>query len=421
MKILYITIFSLLLTTVFAQDQSFIITNLTIHTGNGNVIEKGAIGVKNGKIDAIGTNLNTKGYDQILDGEGQHAYPSVIAPNTQLGLVEMEAVRATRDFREVGRFNANIRSMIAYNTDSDVTPTVRSNGILLVQVVPQGGQISGQSSVMATEGFNYEDAFLAADNGMHLNWPRRFQFSGWWAAPGPVKLNKNYDRDVEGIQLFFDAALAYKNKTKVEKKNIKFEAMKGVFDQSKKLYVHVDDAKSMMKAYDLLSAYGVSLVFVGAEEAWRITDFLKEKKIPVILSNVHALPRLEHDDVDQPYKTPAMLQEAGVLFALSMEGSWNQRNLMFQAGQAASYGLDKEAAVASITYNTAKIMGIDDRVGSLEKGKDATFIISKGDLLDMRSSVVTDAYLAGKQIDLDNDKQKKLYKKYMDKYELEKE
>lgn len=421
MKIIYIAILSLFITTVFAQDKSFIVTNLTLHIGNGKVIEKGAIGVKNGKIDAVGADLKASNYKQTIDGKGQHAYPSVIAPNTQLGLVEMEAVRASNDYREVGYFNANIRSLIAYNTDSDVIPTVRSNGILLVQVVPKGGRMSGQSSVMTTAGDNYEDAALAADNGMHLNWPNRFRFSGWWAAPGPTKLNKNYDRDLEGIKLFMDAAFAYSQKATVEKKNIKFEAMKGVFDQSKKLYVYVDDAKSMMEAYELLKGYKASLVFVGAEEAWRIAGFLKEKNIPVILSNVHSLPNLEHDDVDQPYKTPAILQEQGVKFALSMDGSWNQRNLMFQAGQAASYGLDKEAAVSAISLNTAEIMGIADRVGSLEKGKDATFIISKGDLLDMRSSVVTDAYLLGKQVDLENDKQKKLYKKYMDKYELEEE
>lgn len=419
MKTIYIAILSLLVTTVFAQDKSFIVTNLTVHIGNGKVIEKGAIGVKNGKIDAVGAELKASDYKKTIDGKGQHAYPSVIAPNTQLGLVEMEAVRATNDFREVGYFNANIRSLIAYNTDSDVTPTVRSNGILLIQIVPKGGRMSGQSSIMVTEGDNYEDAVLAADNGMHLNWPNRFQFSGWWAAPGPTKLNKNYDRDLEGVKLFMDGAFAYSQKAKVEQKNIKFEAMKGVFDQSKKLYVHVDDAKSMMEAYELLKGYKASLVFVGAEEAWRIASFLKEKNISVILSNVHSLPNLEHDDVNQPYKTPAILQKAGVKFALSMDGSWNQRNLMFQAGQAASYGLDKEAAVSSITLNAAEIMGIADRVGSLEKGKDATFIISKGDLLDMRSSLVTDAYLFGKQVDIANDKQKKLYKKYMDKYELE--
>lgn len=197
------------------------------------------------------------------------------------------------------------------------------------------------------------------------------------------------------------------------------ESMRGLFSGEKRLYVHVDEAKAMLEAHQLLSPYGVKLVFVGAAEAWRIADFLAEQKIPVILSNLHALPRLEHDDVDQPYKTPAILHKKGVKFALSMQGSWNQRNLAFQAGQAVAYGLPKEVALAAITSNVAEILGLSEQIGSLEKGKAASFILSKGDLLDMRSSQIMAAYLDGKLLDLDKDKQKQLYKKYMDKYELE--
>ncbi|EJF54190.1 amidohydrolase, imidazolonepropionase [Saprospira grandis DSM 2844] len=419
---LLVLLFWAITASVWAQKTDhYLLKNVRIHTGQGDIIEEGAIAVKAGKIVDIGPakELAQKNYKEQIDGQGQWVYPALIAANTQLGLVEVEAVRATLDFREVGYFNPNIRSVVAYNTDSEILPTILSNGILYSQVVPEGGRISGQSSVLRLSAFNWEDAAVELDEGTHLWWPKRFQFTGWWAAPGPTKLNEKYRPTIAGLQLYLAEAAAYCQQEAPEKKNIKMESMRGLFSGEKRLYVHVDEAKAMLEAHQLLSPYGVKLVFVGAAEAWRIADFLAEQKIPVILSNLHALPRLEHDDVDQPYKTPAILHKKGVKFALSMQGSWNQRNLAFQAGQAVAYGLPKEVALAAITSNVAEILGLSEQIGSLEKGKAASFILSKGDLLDMRSSQIMAAYLDGKLLDLDKDKQKQLYKKYMDKYELE--
>jgi len=400
---------------LFAQ-KSLQITNATIHIGNGTVIEKGALGIKNGKIVEVGpADKAGKGYEQVIDAKGQHLYPGFIAANTQLGLVEIESVRATNDFREVGNFNPNVRSIIAYNTDSEIIPTIRSNGVLIAQITPQGGRMPGQSSIVHLDGDNYEEALLQTDGSVHLNWPSRYSFGGWWGEPGETNMNKNYSRDVEGIKLFLDAALAYSKIEKPEAVNMRFDAMKGVFAKTKKLLVHVDEAQSMYEAFELLKDYNFQLVYVGASEAWKAADFLKTNNIPVILGNVHALPSQEHDDVDLPYKHPALLQAKGVKFALSMEGSWQQRNLMFQAGHAVGYGLTKEQALSAITLNTAEILGIADRVGSLEVGKDATFIISVGDALDMRTSLITDAYIQGRKISL-RDKQKDLYDKYLQKF-----
>lgn len=414
-QLIYILAIIIISAKVYAQ-KSFVITNATIHVGNGKMMEKAAIGVKNGKISEVGpADKIGKGYEQVIDAKGQHIYPGFIAANTQLGLVEVEAVRSTNDFREVGNFNPNIRSIIAYNTDSEIVPTIRSNGILIAQITPQGGRISGQSSLVHLDAFNYEDAILKADGVIHLNWPNRYSFGGWWAEPGETNMNKNYGRDVEAIKLFFDAALAYSKNEKPEQINMRFESMKGLFDKSKKLFVHTDDAQSMLEAFELLKQYNTELVYVGASEAWRVIDFLKENKIALILGNVHALPRYEHEDVDLPYKLPSILQENGVKFALSMEGSWQQRNLIFQAGHAVGYGLTKEQALSAITLNSAEILGIADRVGSLEVGKDATFVISAGDALDMKSSLITDAYIQGRKISL-RDKQKDLYDKYLQKF-----
>lgn len=425
MKNILILLFLTLVVITNSQAQkepkSFLYTNVTVHLGNGEVLKDGMVGVRDGKIDMV-LPIHAKialNYQVTIDGEGKHLYPSLIAPNTRLGLEEIEAVRASLDFTEVGNFNPNIRSIIAYNTDSEVVPTIRSNGILLAQIVPSGGRISGQSSIAYTEAENWEDAAFALDNCVHLQWPNRIRYTGWWAQKGDTEIDKQYNENLEAIRVYFDAAKAYAQKKTVDIKNLKFETMKLLFSKEKKLIVHVDNAKSMMDAVNILQAYGVEVVLQGANEAWKITDYLKEKNVAVILNNVHHLPKREDDDVYQPYKTPVLLQEKGIKFALAMEGSWNVRNLPFQAGQAVAFGLDKEAALRSITLSTAEILGIADRVGSIEEGKDATFIVSKGDILDMRSSVVVDAFILGRRVNL-GDKQKDLYDKYMEKYELKK-
>jgi imidazolonepropionase-like amidohydrolase len=195
--------------------------------------------------------------------------------------------------------------------------------------------------------------------------------------------------------------------------------MRAVFDKTKKLVVHTEDAKSMMDLVSLLEKYRVDIVIQGGTEAYKITDFLKERNIPVILHDIHQLPGNDGADIDQPFKTPALLEKKGIKFAFSLsnQGSWNVRNLPFQAGQAVAKGLDPEAAIRALTLSPAEILGIDKQVGSLEIGKEATFIVSEGDVLDMRTSVITRAYIQGQPISLE-DKQKILYEKYMEKYQL---
>jgi len=405
----------------FSQSEnSFAIQNLTVHIGNGSVIDNGFIVVEKGKIAAVGasTNFDKNKYPNAIDGQRQHLYPSLIAPNTQLGLVEVEAVRSTRDFAEVGHFNPNIRSLIAYNTDSEILPTVRSNGVLIAQTVPQGGRISGQSSMVKLEAFSWEDAVLAADNGVHLNFPNRFHYTGWWAEPGKTQGHKGYSKDVTAIKMYFDEAVAYAQNPNPNPKNLKFEAMKAVLNKKKKLFVHADEARAMLDAIEVLQPYNVDIVFVGALESYLITDVLKKNNIPVVYMGTHELPSNADMDFDQMYKTPFLLQQAGVRYCLGLGGgSWQMRNLPFIAGNTVAYGVGKEEALKSVTLSAAQILGIDAQVGSLEVGKDATFVISRGDILDMQSSVITDAYINGKKVNLDN-KQSRLYEKYKSKYKI---
>lgn len=400
------------------QSESILIVGATAHLGTGEAIENSAIGFENGKITFVGTadKADKSAFTKVIDATGKDVYPGFIAPNNQLGLVEIESVRATRDDREVGFFNPNIRSIIAYNTDSKVTPTIRSNGVLLSQVTPLGGRISGQSSIVQLDAWNWEDATVNTDEGIWMSWPRYYTWTGWWAEPGEIKMNENYNDQIKTIKDYFKEAKAYANSKPSDEKNLKFEAMKGLFDKSKTLYVRVDFSKAMMEVVNFAKAEGIKVVLVGANDAWMITDFLKENDISLIISQTHRLPSREDEDVDMPFKTPKILSDAGINFALSINDMWQQRNLPFQAGHAVGYGLDYEKAVQAITLNPAKIMGIEDTYGSLETGKSATLFISKGDVLDMRTCAVEQAFIDGREIDLNN-KHKALYEKFKAKYE----
>lgn len=401
------------------QSENILITGAIAHLGNGKVINNSAIAFENGKLtivaDATTVRIDASKY-KVIDARGKHVYPGFIAPNTQLGLTEIAAVRATRDASELGRVNPNLRAIIAYNTDSNVIPTVRSNGVLMAQISPVGGRISGQSSIVNLDAWNWEDAAYVTDEGIHLSWPRMFRYSGWWAEPGEIKKNEKYEEQKKEFEDLFKDGQAYAKNEKANPVNLKLESLRGLFDKTKTLYVHTQEMKTMTEAILFAESYDVKLVLVGGEESWMMTDLLKEKNIPIILSQVHSLPSREDEDIDQPFKTPALLQEAGVNFCFSVDGFWQQRNLPFQAGQAIGFELDYEDAVTALTLNAATILGIDETTGSLEVGKDATLFISEGDALDMRTCKVTTAFIQGRMIDVDN-KQKALYRKFKKKYQ----
>ncbi|MFY0253635.1 amidohydrolase family protein [Chitinophaga sp. 30R24] len=401
------------------QRKPVYLTNATIHVGNGQVIEKGTLAFDKGKITAVGVNIPAAGTDAIvMDLKGQHVYPGIIAPETNLGLIEFESVRATIDNKEVGEINPSIRSIIAYNADSKVINTLRSNGILLAQVTPEGGIISGTSSVVQLDAWNWEDAAYKTDNALHFFMPRLMPVSGGrrgGAAVGdPIKAAMD---KIESVRTFFREAHAYQQEVKHTATNLKFESMRKLFAREQKLFIHCDLVKEMLIAIDFAKEFNLDVAIVCGADSWLIADLLKQNNIPVILTQPHSLPLMQDDDVDQPYKTAAELQKAGVLFCLSNEGFWQQRNLGYEAGTASTYGLSKEEALSAVTLNAAKILGIDKTTGSLETGKDANIAISSGDMLDMKSSVITRAFIQGREINLDN-KQKQLYHKYEQKYGL---
>ncbi|MFN8285141.1 MAG: amidohydrolase family protein [Chitinophagales bacterium] len=402
-----------------AQQQAIYLTHATIHLGDGRVLNNATIGFDKGKIVFLEENPSFKTDEtlgQVIDCNGKHIYPGIIAAETKIGLDEIEAVRATNDYAEVGQYNADARAIIAYNTDSRVTPTVRSNGVLYAQSCPQGGTVSGTSAVVQLDAWNWEDA-LVKEDGVWMNWPSMFRMKGWWGEPQGFEMSKDYDKNVEEIKNYFKEAKAYAA-GKHDKVNLRFEAMRGLFDKTKTLYVNAGYVKEMLNVVSFAEELGVNLVIGGAKDSYLIADILAQKKVGVILDNPHSLPAYDEDDIVQPYKTPAVLQKAGVMFCITIPGVfWQERNLAFEAGTAVAYGLTKEQALASITSNAAKILRVDDKIGTLEKGKEASLIVSSGDVLDMKTSNIEKAYISGRQIDLSN-KQKTLNEKYLKKYGL---
>jgi imidazolonepropionase-like amidohydrolase len=406
-----------------AQTRSILIMNATAHIGNGNVIENAAIGFRNGKLDLVADartiRLAANAYDETIDASGKQIYPGFIATNTTLGLHELDAIRPANDVAETGSYKPGIRSAIAYNTDSEIIPTVRLNGVLMGQITPRGGVISGTSSVMQFDAWNWEDALVKADDGVHLNWPGVFH-KHYDKGKVNVEKIKTYDQQLREIHTFFNEARAYCAVKNPAIQELRFEGLRGIFDGSQRLYVHADDAKAIQEALNFKVSQNIAgMVIVGGYDAHLVANELVANGVPVQLRRVHELPIYAEDDIDLPFKLPALLFKAGVQFALQNEGDMERmgvRNLPFFAGTAVAYGLPYEEAVRSLTESPAKILGIDDRCGTLEVGKDATLFISNGDALDMRTNALSHAFIQGRSIVL-RSKQTDLYEKYKQKYD----
>ncbi len=405
------------------ENQSILLLNGYLHIGNGEVIESGLVGIKNGKIDLVRNSLaytyNKEDWDTIIDLQGQHIYPAFIAPNSTLGLTEIDAVRATRDFDEVGQYNPHIRSQIAFNVESKVISTVRTNGVILAQATPRGGDISGTSSIMALDGWNWEDATILKDDGIHLNWPISAGQSGVSNEVNTARNKENYSKEKLAIFQFFEMSLKYASFSEKDQNDVRLNAMIDCFKGNKRVYIHADELQQLQDAIDFSIHFDLPFpVIVGGYDSHLVTRKLKDANIPVMLVRTHSLPQNEEDAVDFPYHLPAMLQEAEVKFCLQNEGAMetmNARNLPFQAGTAMAYGLTEEQAIRSISLSTCEIVGIDRDFGSIEEGKSATLFVSQGNALDMRTNQVNVAIIRGLFMPTRNFQQE-LYEKYTRKY-----
>ncbi|TCP24774.1 imidazolonepropionase-like amidohydrolase [Tenacibaculum skagerrakense] len=403
------------------QKEAFSIEGATAHLGNGTVIENSLIMFSNGKLDFVGSaNSRIARKGTIINGKGKHVYPGFIAANTSLGLAEIDAVRATRDFDEVGGYLPHIRSIIAYNAESKVVETMRPNGVLMAQITPRGGTISGTSSIVQFDAWNWEDAAMVFDDAIHINWPSSFSRGRWWLGEDAgLKPNKTYPEAVDKIVNYIKDAKNYLAGDRTPK-NLPFEAMEKLLNGKQKLFVHASGEKPITDVINIFKKLNINnLVLVHAEGADKVADLIKDNNVSVIVNRAHRLPNSEDEDYDLPYRTAKILTDKGIVVGLGMEGDMERmstRNLPFYAGTYAAYGLGKEEALKLITSNTAKILGIDNQVGTLEVGKDATLFISEGDALDMRTNIISQAFIQGRKISLETH-QTKLWKRYSNKYQ----
>ena len=404
------------------QDHPILIKGANIHTVSHGTLENAEIIFDQGKIIAVGYQLSAMDGIERIDASGQHIFPGLISAGSTLGLQEIGAVRATRDYAEVGDINPNVRANVSYNPDSELIPISRSNGILLALSVPRSGLVSGMSSLMMLDGWTWEDATLIHPVGLHIFWPSMNlpkQQSG-------KKKDKNENNmQLKSIQRIDDllqdshAYLKLKDSGSSSfEHDLRLEGMLPVITGDIPVFIHANEVRQIEAAVYWADRQDLAMVLVGGKDSWRVTELLKERDIPVIYTQTHSTPMRRFENYDQAFITPFQLYEAGVKFCISNSESPFQtphiRNLPYHAAKAASYGLHFEEALRSITLSTAEILGVEDRIGSLEVGKDATFFIADGDILDVRTKV-TAAFIQGKQIVL-NDRHKMLYTKYQEKY-----
>ena len=403
-----------------AQSQAIAIEGATLHVGNGGVIENGLIIFDNGQITYAGSaDAKIARPAEVIKANGKHVYPGFIVPTKSLGLVEINAVRASDDADEIGEMIPHVRSIIAYNAESQVVESLRQNGMLMGQITPQGGRISGSSSIVQFDAWNWEDAAVKTDDGIHLNWPSAFRNGRWWAGEERgYRPNDQYREQIKQVLDFLVEAKAYLsgNQSPI---HLPYSACAGLFDQSQHLYVYADGEREISDAIISLKELGIeNIVLVGGYHAEKVSDLLLQHRVPILVHNGHEIPEFEDDAYDYVYGLAARLHQKGHLVALqnASKSNFQVRNLPFYAGHAVQYGLSKEEALQLITLNTAKILGIDDHYGSLEVGKKATLFISEGDALDMRGNQLSRAFIDGRDISLETH-QTKLWKRYKEKYE----
>jgi len=391
------------------------ILHATLHTVTSGTLHDATLIFDKGIITAMGTRVDVPENAHVINAAGMHVYPGLIAGKAGTGLVEIGAVRATQDNSETGAFNPNVRAETAYNTDSEVIPTVRSNGLVAAFIAPDGGRLSGLGAVMYFDGWNKNDARVKSDAGMILNWPGlniRIRPGG----PPPEKQKEKIRQSLEELDNFFDAAEAYRQARQSLKGatfDIRYESMIPVLAGRIPLVVRANDAQQIRQAVRFCAARSIKMILLGGADSWKTLPLLKAHHIPVILRQPHSLPMRPDEDYDQPFKTPRLLAEAGIPFALTKVGwdTWDIRNLPFWGATMVAHGLSREDALKSMTLWPARIFSLEDRLGSLEKGKSATLFISRGDVMDYGSHAVQYMFIEGRPVDLDN-RQKRLYHKY---------
>lgn len=404
------------------QSQAVALVGGTVHPISGPAIENATLVFDKGKITAIGANAAVPSGALRIDVSGKHVYPSLIETISSLGLVEIGAVSATRDMSEIGDLNPNVRAEVAINPDSELFPVTRANGVGLAVSLPSGGLISGKGALLQLDGWTWEDMTVKAPVCMVLNFPRMTIFQNRFFRMSEQDQRKRMKEQMDALSDAFRQARAYKTaKEAAGKQGVPFhaydarwEAMIPVLNGELPLWVNADEIKQIQTAIDWASREGIKMVLRGGDDAYMVTDLLKSKNIPVVVGSTLRLPSRRDEPFDAPFTLPLQLYEAGVKFCIASSETDNARNLPHHAAKAASYGLPVEEALKSITLYPAEILGVADRLGSLEVGKDATLFVADGNPLEFTTHVEK-LFIGGRDIDLNN-KHESLYHKYREKY-----
>lgn len=403
------------------QQRPIALVGGTIYPVSGPPIEQGTLVFDQGRITALGRRVKIPSGANRIDVRRRRVYPGLINAYSRLGLVEIDAVRATRDFAETGKINPNVKAEVAVNPDSALIPVTRSGGVLLSLTAPSGGLISGTSALVQLDGWTWEEMTLKAPVGMHVQWPRTSPAADWKESESKEEERKARDEALALLQQTFADARSYQKARAARNAeaarhplDTRWEAMLPVLEGKLPLAVAADEIQQIQAAVAFAQREKVKLILYGGYDAPLCAALLKKHRVPVIVSTVHRLPRRRGDAYDAAYSLPGRLHAAGIEFCIASQNTSNARNLPYEAAMAAGYGLSPDEALKAITLYPAQILGAEDRVGSLEVGKDATLIITDGDPLETPTHVEA-AFIRGRPVDLDN-RHKRLWRKYQEKY-----
>ncbi len=405
------------------QTRPIALVGGTVHPVSGPEIAGGTVLFDRGRLTAVGgKDVAIPADAERIEVAGQHVYPGLFDAHTQLGLVEIASVRGTVDSAETGSINPNVVARQAFNPDSELIPVTRSAGVLTVLTAPGGKLLAGTSSVMQLDGWTTEDMTLRAAAGVEVVWPRTFPAYTWRLDEHEDSV-QDADKTLRELRKALDDARAYwtaktaraARGSRPPDHDTRWEALIPVFERKLPLIVQADETRQITGAVALAAEQGVKLIIFGGYDAPECAELLKKYDVPVIVNGVTRLPQRRSDAYDTAFTVPARLQAAGIRYCIAGAGRMgNIRNLPYQAGMAAAHGLPADEALKSITLYPAEILGVADRIGSLEAGKDATLIVTSGDPLETPTQV-TRAFIQGRAVDLSN-RQKRLWEKYQEKY-----
>ena len=404
------------LVATHTHGETLLLRNATLHPITGPAIPSGHLLVRDGKIVALGAGTPSESADKTIDLQGHHVFPGLIAPTTVLGLQEIDAVRATRDTTESGEYTPGVYSWKAVNPDSELIPVARANGYTHAQPIPVGGLVGGHSAVVTLTGWTIEDMAFRQDAGLHVNWPgfgldttpkdRAANKESWKSPEDQIKAREKRLRQIDD---FFTEAEAYAKAKAANAPGFTvvpaWEALLPVLKKEVPLFLHANEMRQIRSALEWAARRQYRAVLAGGRDAWRVADLLATHKVPVVYEHVFTETLRDTEPYDVHFSAPAVLSKAGVEVSFSEGtdrfGASNVRNIPYAAAQARAFGLPVLEAHRGLTLYPARALGIADRIGTLEPGKDATFFVADGDILDLRAPVER-MWIAGREVSLES-------------------